>query len=198
MGVEAVRIVVTDNMGEVVEAIEAALEGVSDFRPFWEQLRAAWEESRRAMYRTNGRSTDAPWRDYTDEERARYVPMKAAVINVDLRRIDQTILRWDGIGDRLRPSLENTRHPLAVYIVRPESLTLGTIAPGAGNHEWGQGTAPAKWGGYRIPRRRILAFGRAFAVAASVELGRFAASVGTRRAGFSSRELGALLRRGRG
>jgi phage gpG-like protein len=194
---EAVRIVVTDNMGEVQNAIEARLEGVSDFSAFWEQLRAPWEKSRREMYASNGRSTDTPWTKYTRAERRRYVPFKARVLNRSVKGMNDTLLRWGPGTGRLQPSLENTRHPYAIWRGTSEALTLGTSAPGAASHEYGGARAKEWMGGYKIPKRRILAFGGSFVRDVSVELGKFAATAGARRAGFSTTELMSLLRRGR-
>ena len=191
------KIVVTDNLGRVEEAIEARLEGVSDFSRFWEQLRDPWERSRREMYATNGRSTGARWTNYTRAERRRYVPFKARILNRSVRAMNETLLRWAPGTGRLQPSLENTRHPYAIYRGTPESLTVGTSAPGAASHEYGGARAKEWMGSYKIPRRRILAFGGTFVRDVSIELGKFAATAGARRAGFSTSDLMSLLRRGR-
>ena len=191
------RIAVTDNLGRVQQAIEARLEGISDFAPFWEQLREPWEKSRREMYASNGRSTDTPWQKYNRDEKRRYVPFKARILNRSAKQMNDTLLRWAPGTGRLQPSLENTRHPHAIWRGTPDALTLGTSAPGAASHEYG-GTRALKWmGGYKVPKRRILAFGGSFVREVSIELGKFAATAGARRAGFSTSELMDLMRRGR-
>lgn len=191
------RLVVTDDTGAIVQAIEARLDGLSDFRPLWEMLRKPWEDRSRRMFATNGRDTETPWPDYTQAELARYVPFKMRILGLTTDP-NRQLLRWGGRpGERLRPSLENTRHPEAIWAESPKALTVGSSAPGAAPSEYGKSRAKAWMGGYMVPQRRILGFGRQFARDVSVEVGTFAASAGVRRAGFSTADLMDLLRRGR-
>lgn len=197
------RLIVTDDTGAIVQAIEARLDGLSDFRPLWNQLRGPWEDRSRRMFATNGRDTETPWRDYTEAELARYVPFKMRVLGIS-GDPNRELLRWGGsAGERLRPSLENTRHPEAIWTETPKVLTVGSSSPGAAPSEYGKSKAKKWMGGYMVPQRRILGFGRQFARDVSIEVGVFAAAPNRRdralvsRAGFSSGELMDLLRRGR-
>jgi len=75
-------------------------------------------------------------------------------------------------------------------------LTVGSSSPGAASAEYGKSKAKKWMGGYTVPQRRILGFGRQFARDVSIEVGVFAAGAGVRRAGFSTADLMSLLRRG--
>jgi hypothetical protein len=191
------RLTVTDDTGAIVQALEARLDGLSDFRPLWNQLRGPWEDRSRRMFATNGRDTETPWRDYTQAELARYVPWKMRVLGITTDP-NRQLLRWGGSsGERLRPSLENTRHPEAIWTETATVLTVGSSSPGAAPSEYGKSRAKKWMGNYMVPQRRILGFGAQFARDVSVEIGVFAASAGARRAGFSSADLMGLMRRGR-
>jgi hypothetical protein len=156
---------ITDNLGNVIERIESAITMCSDFSPMWAALREPWEESRRDMYRTQGRSTGKPWPGYEDTDEAEwYVWYKAAVCGRVIqspRDLNDLILRWTQ-SERLYPSLTDTRSRFAVWKAEPLSLTMGTRAPGAAKNNDGTGKAPRRMGGHAIPERKLLAFGRQF------------------------------------
>lgn len=174
------RIILTDPSGAVVEAMEAALSTVSDFTPLWSRLRKPWEKSRTLMFATQGQSTGTPWPGYGDTpERNIYVWWKAGVLGVDVADpadLNPFLLRFVKMP-RLYPSLVNTRSSRAVWIEQPRSLTMGTNVSYAANHEYGTGTAPRKFGGYDIPRRRLLSFGVGFSRDVGRQLTRFAGDV---------------------
>lgn len=200
------RIVLTDPSGEIVEAMESGLSTVSDFTPLWSRLRKPWERSRGLMFATQGRSTGTPWPSYGDTpERDIYVWYKAGLLDMiitDPTDLDAYLLRYIK-APRLEPSLTNTRHSRAIWIEQPRGLTFGTAVSYAANHEYGIGKAPNKFGGYDIPRRRILSFGPHFSRDVGRQLTRFAGevsrSLGTpsgQRVGLSSNRVRGLGGRG--
>ena len=110
-------ITITDNLGNVIERIESAITGCSDFTPLWASLRRPWEESRETMYETQGRSTGSPWLGYEQTDEAEwYVWWKAAVTDQVIESpedLNHLILRWTK-NERLYPSLTNTRSLMAL------------------------------------------------------------------------------------
>lgn len=202
----AFRIVLTDPSGAVVEAMEAALSTVSDFTPLWERLRKPWERSRTLMFATQGQHTGTPWPGYNDTpERNIYVWWKAGVLDIqvsDPSDLNPFLLRFIKMP-RLYPSLVNTRNSRAIWVEQPRSLTMGTAVSYAANHEYGIGTAPAKFGGYDIPRRRLLSFGVQFSRDVGRQLTRFAGEVSNamgrptgQRVGLSSNRVRGMAGRG--
>ena len=161
----AFNITITDNLGNVIERIESAITQCSDFTPLWSALREPWEDSRRDMYLSQGRSTGTPWLGYEDTDEAEwYVWWKAAVTDQVIQSpsdLNDLLLRWTQ-NERLYPSLTNTRSRFAIWREEPLALSMGTRAPGAANNNDGKGRAPRRMGGHDIPRRALLSFGRIF------------------------------------
>ena len=159
------NITITDNLGNVIERIESAITQCSDFTPLWSALRKPWEDSRRDMYLSQGRSTGTPWLGYEDTDEADwYVWWKAAVTDQVIESpsdLNDLLLRWTQ-NERLYPSLTNTRSRFAIWREEPLALSMGTRAPGAANNNDGKGRAPRRMGGHDIPRRALLSFGRIF------------------------------------
>lgn len=195
------QITVTNNLGQVIEALESAIVGCSDFRPLWEDLRVPWEQSRRLMYLTRGRSTGAPWPSYgATSEADWYVWYKAAVMDITIEQpsdLDKWMLAWKGAHERLRPSLTDTRARFAIWRPEPLSLTMGSRAPGAAQNNDGTGTAPRRMGGHPIPERPLLRFGRPFVADTGRAMGnhaaRIAATVGRTRSGLTTAQVLARL-----
>lgn len=172
-------------------------------RPFWDLVSDAWAASRVQVYATLGASTGTPWptgpgsRPYTVAER-RYAAFKAGRMGRQLTRAD--LLRWLGGRERLYPSLTDPRHPQYVYRPEPAAVTLGTSLGYAGRHDRGEGTAPARWGGYPIPRRPLVALGdpllRAIAEITSTYAGQMSQIAGSGRVtvGVSTADALAMLR----
>ena len=67
------KIEVYDNTGQMVQALEAAVRGVSNWSAFWSDkngvISKAWAKSRKEMFYTQGASTGSPWPPYTKEEK---------------------------------------------------------------------------------------------------------------------------------
>jgi len=193
------RITITDSVGNVVQAMESALEGVKDFRPLWARLRVPWEKSRRLMFGTNGASTGVRWPlPSQTQERERYVYIKARILKSSVERMDDIVLQWDPeSAQRLRPSLINTRNPAAVWRPGKTELVMGTSIPYADKHDQGLGRAPGWAGrfgvGYPIPRRPLLRFGIDFERDTVQALGDFAADIGGARTGLTSAQVRARL-----
>lgn len=156
---------ITDDLGNVIERIESAITMCTDFRPLWGMLREPWEDSRRDMYLSQGRTTGSPWLGYEETDEAEwYVWWKAAITDQVIRDpsdLNDLLLRWTQ-NERLYPSLVNTRSRFAIWSEEPLALTMGTRAPGAKQNNSGTGRAPRRMGGHDIPRRVLLSFGRAF------------------------------------
>lgn len=153
-------ITIRDDLGKVRQRIDVAIADVQDFRPMFMRLRGAWEARGREMFQTQGRSTGTPWPQYEDTaEREVYRWYKAGVTGRPVQTLRP--LTWPG-NEVLRPSLTNTRHPLAVFDVRRTSLEAGSAVPYAGAHDRGVGRAPERMGGHVIPRRPLLRFSRPF------------------------------------
>ena len=165
---------VTHNMGGIIEAIELGVEGLSDLTPLWNKLIPRWASSRRKMFLSQGATTGRPWVDYTDQEK-QYVAIKGSVLNKRITRKD--LLRWEPGREQLFPGMAAPSHPMFVARVMPQSMTLGTSVPHAGNHDAGLGKAPKHLGGHSIPKRPLLRFGRFFQRAVAEETSKFAGDV---------------------
>lgn len=102
----------------------------------------------REMYRTQGRSGDSPWQDYSGEPK--YRAYKQAITG------DARLLRWSPGRERLYPSLVANRHPDRVFERRGNKYTFGTRVPWADDIERG-GRGPF---GEPYPRRKVIAMSR--------------------------------------
>jgi len=155
------RLVVSDDLGQVLDGIEGAIGAVRDFRPLWQSLKREWYTSRRRMFHTQGRSNGTPWPQYKDTaERWAYRWIKPRLLTNP--RFANVPLRWQPGREVLYPSLVSSRHPLSVWEPTRRTLTTGTDVPYAWRHDRGAGRAPLWAGGYAIPRRPLLAMGQRF------------------------------------
>lgn len=167
---------VVTNAGETADIFEAAVLGVSDYRrpptvdgvkgvSLWDLVYDVMLDTRRTLFLTKGESEGASWPGYIAAER-RYVTVKSRILGWRVTEHDQ--LRWQpGVRERLFPSVTRNRDRFGIGW-RPKERTkttfdFGSKAPGAENHEFGQGFAP-RWawpnsGRYRIPRRPFLTIG---------------------------------------
>ena len=149
--------------GKIQGRIDIAINVAEDFRPVWAEFKAPWYATRRRMFHTLGRSTGRAWPSYAQTpERNQYRWIKARITG-NVGRIHRLKpLHWEGGKERLRPSLETSRHPDSIWRAREDSLEVGTRVPYARNHDRGIGHSPP-WRNlrrYRIPKRPLLRFGR--------------------------------------
>ena len=213
-GSSTARLVVIDGVtGKVMTAVDLAIDHVTDFRPVWADFKRPWYNSRREQRITSGRSTGSPWLKYSQtKERDRYQYIKASIVakasGKSLRKMSSgdsakliaslKPLQWTPGNERLLPSLERDRHPDAIWRTKERSLTIGTSVPYAGSHDRGQGYAPEWAGGYRIPRRPLLRFGRAATIglagAVSTHAARTEQEFGRTTVGFSSDQVRGAMR----
>jgi len=166
--------VIDSATGEVVERIQGAIDHVADFRPLWRRMRQPWHKSRREMYDTEGR--EFGWKSYQQTpERFRYVTVKSRLTGIEPDRL--RVLRWKPGREYLYPSLVAARHPLGIWDAGKRAVTMGTAVPYAANHDAGRGRAPLWAGGYAIPRRRLVSFGRGFKDDLQKEVSKFAGEI---------------------
>lgn len=184
-------ITVRDSTGQIVTAVDLAIEKCSDFTQLWRDFRGPWYATRRQMVRTLGRSTGTPWPSYDQTpERRQYKWIKAKITGADPDKLKP--LHWENAKGRLLPSLTEYRHPFGLWRPRKTSLFIGTRVPYAKNHNEGVGYSP-RWPGlqrYSIPKRPLFGFGRdarsALADAVGQHAARVAAEVGRTRVGYTS------------
>lgn len=163
----SVRFTITDSSGEVVDALRATIDGLSDFRPMFDALRPEWYASRRMMFDTLGADSDTPWPRYeeTPEDR-RYVYVKAAILGDRGGRTPSTdILQWGG-PNRLRRAVQGESSE-GTWVSESSAATVTVDVPYASNHDEGRGTAP-EWAWprgvpYTTPHRRIMSPAGSFA-----------------------------------
>lgn len=172
---------VVTNAGETADIFEAAVLNVKDYNnapsinvdgirgkgySLWDLVYDVMLETRKGLFASQGSSEGASWPGYIEAER-RYVVVKSRILGFRVGNRDQ--LRWQpGVKEKLYPSLTQDRHTLGIgwrkkIDRKATSFQYGSKAPGAENHEFGQGFAP-KWawpksGRYRIPRRQFLTIG---------------------------------------
>lgn len=199
------RITITDNLGNIVEAMESAITQCMDYRPMWADLRRPWEVSRMRMFHTHGRSIGHPWPGYEDTDEADwYVWWKAGVLDMTIDTpadMDRLLLRWPTANERMYPSLVDTRSRWSVWQAKELSLEMGSKLAYVGETDAGGARrAPREMGGHTVPRRRLLVFGREFVMhtgkAMGVQAARVAKSVGDGirvRSGFTTSQVLARL-----
>lgn len=170
------RLVVSDDLGNVLDGIEGAIGEVRDFRPLWQSLKREWYLSRRRMFHTQGRSNGTPWPQYEDTaERRAYRWIKPRLLSNP--RFANVPLRWQPGRELLYPSIVTSRHPLSVWEPDRRTLTTGTDVPYAWRHDRGAGRAPLWAGAYGIPRRPLLVLGPRFVNVTRDKVQRAAAEV---------------------
>lgn len=142
----------------MVQGIEAAIRGVSNWTPFWGNktgtVSKAWAKSRMVMFQTQGKSTGANWPAYTPRERKYYLPVKRWVLGVKRLNTNGGILRYTANpsnsspqkNERLYPSMVDINNKHYVYAVNNDSATMGTSLPYAANHNNGTGFFTRRWG----------------------------------------------------
>jgi len=178
----SLKIEVFDNTGALIQGIEVAIRGVSNWQAFWQDKNGvvsnAWAESRRVMFLTEGRSTGANWPRYTKLERKYYVPVKKWVLGfpqksqrkVALLRYTSTPSNTSPNGmERLYPSMVSTGNKYYVYRVNNDTATMGTSLPYAANHNNGTGSWTRRWGKKKrktvtvpTPQRKLVMLSKTF------------------------------------
>lgn len=154
----SLKITVYDSTGQMVQGIEAAIRGVSNWTPFWGDkkgvISTAWAASRKVMFQTQGKSTTANWPDYTPRERKYYLPVKRWVLGVKRLNTRGGILRYTATpsnstpekNERLYPAMIDVNDKHYVYTVNNDTATMGTNLPYAANHNNGTGAFIRRWG----------------------------------------------------
>ena len=192
-------ITVRDSTGQIVTAVDLAIEKCSDFTQLWRDFRGPWYATRRLMVRTLGRSTGTPWPSYDQTpERRQYKWIKAKITGADPDKLKP--LHWENAKGRLLPSVTEHRHPFGVWRPRKASLRIATRVSYAHYHNEGVGYSP-RWPSlqrYRIPKRPLFGFGRdarsALADAVGQHAARVAGEVGRTRVGYTSDAVRRVLR----
>lgn len=154
---QSFRLILTNNVGDVVEAIEGAIANASDLGPFFGardgDLSQAWAKSRETMFLTRGASNGTPWPGYTRSEQRYYLPRKRAALygknkgaSGRAHRIgSEHVLRFTtsptsatpGPLERLYPSMARTTHAQYVWEPLKEQVFMGTAVPYAAMHDRG-------------------------------------------------------------
>lgn len=152
------KIEVYDSSGQMVQAIEAAIRGVSNWTPFWDNkngtVSKAWAKSRKTMFYTEGASTGPKWPSYTTREKKYYLPVKRWVLGVKRLNTKGGILRYTATPsnsmpekkERLYPAMVDINDRHYVYKVNNDTATMGTNLPYAANHNNGTGVFTRRWG----------------------------------------------------
>ena len=151
------RLILTNNVGELVEALEGAVASAKDLDPFFgarnDDLSKAWAGSRETMFLTRGASNGTPWPGYTRQEQRYYLPRKRAALYGANRgesgrahRIGSAhVLRFTtapesatpGPKERLYPSMARTTHPEYIWERTKGQVCMGTAVPYAAMHDRG-------------------------------------------------------------
>lgn len=194
---------ITSSVGELQSKIVLARETISDWQPFFEAWGIAWRLSRIEMWDTSGASTGTPWPMYSKATKEhQYAAVKSSIFGARMQPRD--VLRWRKGKERLRPSFVDETHPDNVTDIRGNQAAFGSRVRYASNHDEGVGRMPAWAGGYKIPRRPLLALGAGLELRTQELADSFAAlgvhaidSEGKDRSGLSTAEVAAMLRGGR-
>jgi len=143
-----------------IEAFEAGIEQLDDWRPIHAAIRDDYALSRKMIFDTEGREGGHPWPGYVRDE-VRYQVVKSRILGRRVTNRDQ--LRWGrDAKEIIYPALVRPESsPKSVFRSEVHSLHIGVRGiPYLRNHEYGVGKGP-DWAwmlsqptGYRIPKRK--------------------------------------------
>lgn len=144
-----------DRLAQELEDVPAKWVDSSVMKDAWRRVHKAKLDEARRMFESQGASgRHGAWPEYTEIEMKVYFWIKTHYLGHGAR----WKLQWGKLKQRLAPSLIDEGHPEHVWEMSSDgtSAKFGTSVPYAVAHQEGTNVIPAKWGGGKSPRRRMI------------------------------------------